>query len=82
MSFSPIHITFALSWFIFNPDSVPNISKSLSEACKDLTEPSRIREVGSANCTNLYYVSLILIPVFPGLRPIKIARTLAVRINK
>ena len=82
MSFFPIHITFVLSWFIFRPDSVPNISKTLSEVCKDLSESSRIREVSSTNYTSLYCVFPIFIPVISGLRPMRMARTSAASINK
>ena len=61
-TFEPIHTSYVLSKFIFNPDIFENLESSSRVWLRDLSVPSSIAEVSSAYCDILNSILLIFMP--------------------
>ena len=80
--FLPIQINFVLLVFIFRPDTDPNISIVLSADNNDLSEPSKIIVVSSANCVILYSSEPTWTPLMSLFLYIRLHRICAQIINR
>ena len=59
----PIHTKRVFSVLILRPDSAPKICNIFKATCNELTLPSNMIVVSSANCASLYIILPTVIPV-------------------